>query len=224
MDNGKKLIYISGKITGDDNYRIKFAMAENRLTRDGYSVLNPVEMGDRLDRLYQGVGLAAPTWSEYMRKCLLAISDADALYMLRDWQESRGARLEHHIASELGIKIIYEEEAIEERASCDSSSLIKLHYLLKSNGIPHTLIDRAELGWQILYPATTAATQTDDTVVSVIQGPYSDGGDRDLLGIMGLLTPEESHRSVVARGLTVADVFGRIQAHWTASGSHGRTR
>lgn len=217
MANGKKLIYISGKITGDDNYRTKFAMAEKRLIRDGYDVLNPVEVGDRLDRLYLGAGLAAPTWSEYMRKCLLAISDADALYMLRDWQESRGARLEHHIASELGIKILYEEEATEDRASCDNSNIIKLHYLLKSNGIPHTLIDRAERGWQIVYPDTTAYTQTDDTVVSVIQGPYSYGGDKDLLEIMGLLTPEERHRDGVAGDLTVADVFGRIQAHWTAS-------
>lgn len=219
MANGKKLIYISGKITGDDNYRTKFATAENRLTRDGYDVLNPVEVGDRLDRLYQGAGLAAPTWSEYMRKCLLAISDADAVYMLRDWEESRGARLEHHIASELGIKIVYEEDATEDRASCDSSSIIKLHYLLKSNGIPHTLIDRAERGWQILYPDTKAFIPTDDTVVSVIQDSNIYGDDRDLLGIMGLLTPEENHRGVVARGLTLADVFGRIQAHWTASRS-----
>lgn len=217
MANGKQLIYISGKITGDDNYRAKFAMAEKRLIRDGYSVLNPVEGADWLDRMYEAAGLAPPSWSEYMRKCLLAISDADALYMLRDWQESRGARLEHHIASELGIKIVYEEDATEDRASCDSSSIIKLHYLLKSNGIPHTLIDRAERGWQIVYPDTTAYTQTDDTVVSVIQGPYSYGGDRDLLEIMGLLTAEERHRDGVAGDLTVADVFGRIQAHWTAS-------
>lgn len=222
MANGKKLIYISGKITGDDNYRTKFAMAENRLIRDGYDVLNPVEVGDRLDRLHQALGRAAPTWSEYMKKCILLISDVKEVYVLRDWQESRGARLEHYIASELGINIVYEEEATEDRASCDSSSIIKLHYLLKSNGIPHTLLDRAERGWQILYPATTASTQTVDTVVSVIQGPYSYGGDRDLLEIMGLLTAEERHRDGVAGDLTVADVFGRIQAHWTASrGANG---
>ena len=219
MDNGKKLIYISGKISGDDNYRTKFAMAENRLIRDGYSVLNPVEVGDRLDRVHQAMGRAAPTWREYMRKCLVAIIDVGAVYMLRDWQESRGARLEHHIASDLGIQIVYEEEATEDRASCDRSSIIKLHYLLKSNGIPHTLIDRAERGWQILYPYTTAFIPTDDTVVSVIQESNIYGDDRDLLGIMGLLTPEENHRGVVARELTVADVFGRIQAHWTASRS-----
>lgn len=214
MANGKKLIYISGKITGDDNYRTKFATAENRLTRDGYKVLNPVEEADKLDRLHQALGRAAPTWSEYMKKCILLISDVKEVYMLRDWQESRGARLEHYIASELGINIVYEEEATEDRASCDNSNIIKLHYLLKSNGIPHTLIDRAGRGWQILYPDTKASIPTDDTVASVIQGD-----DRDLLGIMGLLTPEENHRGVVARELTVADVFGRIQAHWTASRS-----
>lgn len=217
MANGKKQIYISGKITGDDNYRAKFAMARDRLTRDGYDVLNPVEEADKLDRLHQALGRAAPTWSEYMKKCILVIRDADEVYMLRDWQESRGARLEHYIASELGIKIVYEEEATEDRASCDNTSIIKLHFLLKSNGIPHALIDRAERGWQILYPDTKDFIPTDDTVASVIQDSNSYGDDRDLLGIMGLLTPEENHRGVVARELTVADVFGRIQAHWTAS-------
>lgn len=216
MANGKKLIYISGKITGDDNYRTKFATAEQRLIRDGYNVLNPVEVGDKLDRVHQALGVAAPTWGDYMRKCLLEIINVKAVYMLRDWQESRGARLEHYIASELGINIVYEDEATEDRASCDNSSIIKLHYLLKRNGIPHTLIDRAERGWQILYPDTNAFIPNDDTVASVIQDSNSYGGDSDLLGIMGLLTPEENHRGVVGRELTVADVFGRIQAHWTA--------
>lgn len=216
MAKEKKQIYISGKITGDDNYRAKFAMARDRLTRDGYNVLNPVEEADKLDRLHQAMGHAAPTWGDYMRKCILLISDVKEVYMLRDWQESRGARLEHYIASELGINILYEEEATEDRASCDNSNIIKLHYLLKSNGIPHTLIDRSERGWQILYPDTKTSIPTDDTVASVIQDSNSYGGDSDLLGIMGLLTPEENHRGVVARELTVADVFGRIQAHWTA--------
>lgn len=219
MANEKQLIYISGKITGDDNYRTKFATAEQRLIRDGYKVLNPVEEADSLDMVHKYAGLEPPTWSEYMRKCLVTIIDADAVYMLRDWQESRGARLEHYIAAELGINIVYEEEATEDRASCDSSSIIKLHYLLKSNGIPHALIDRSERGWQIVYPDTNAFIPTDDTVVSIIQDSNIYGDDRDLLGIMGLLTPEENHRGVVARELTVADVFGRIQAHWTASRS-----
>ena len=217
MDKGKKLIYISGKITGDDNYRKKFAMAENRLIRDGYSVLNPVEFCKGMENKAKEMGVTLD-WGDYMRKCLVTIPAADAMYMLIDWKESRGARLEHHIAQELEMEIIY-EEATEDRASCDRSSIIKLHYLLKSNGIPHTLIDRAERGWQILYPYTTAFIPTDDTVVSVIQESNIYGDDRDLLGIMGLLTPEENHRGVVARELTVADVFGRIQAHWTASRS-----
>lgn len=217
MSEKARTVYISGKITGDDNYRTKFAMAEQRLIRDGYNVVNPVERADTLDMVHLYKGLEPPTWSEYMRKCLVAIIDVGAVYMLRDWQESRGARLEHYIASELGITIVYEEEATEDRASCDNSSIIKLHYLLKSNGIPHTLIDRAERGWQILYPDTKAFIPTDDTVASVIQGSNSYGDDRELLGIMGLLTPEENHRGVVARELTVADVFGRIQAHWAAS-------
>lgn len=220
MANPKKRIYISGKITGDDNYRTKFAKAEKRLIRDGYAVLNPAEFSKGMEKKAKELGVTLE-WGDYMRKCLVTIPAADAMYMLRDWQESRGARLEHHIASELGIKIVYEEEASEERASCDNSSIVKLHYLLKGSGIPHTLIDRAERGWQIVYPDANASTPTVDTVASVIQGPYSYGGDRDLLELKGLLTPEERYLDEVAGGLTAADVFGRILAHWTASAGEG---
>ena len=36
--------YLSGKITGDDDYRIKFEKAEKLLTQKGYKVLNPISM------------------------------------------------------------------------------------------------------------------------------------------------------------------------------------
>jgi hypothetical protein len=48
-------------------------------------------------------------WKVYMSACLMAIVNCDAIYMLRGWQLSKGAKLEHTIAEELGIKIVYEE-------------------------------------------------------------------------------------------------------------------
>lgn len=91
-----------------------------------------------------------------------------------------------------------------------------MHYLLKGNGIPHTLVERGEMDWQIVYPDTGYVPAKDDIVVSVIQAPYSYGGKNNLLEITGLLTEEELEDDDVAGNLTAADVFGRIQAHWTA--------
>lgn len=211
-------VYISGAITGINNYQEHFKKAEDHIKSFGLKTLNPVEFCKGMEKKAKEMGVTLE-WGDYMRKCLVMIPAADAIYMLRGWEKSKGARLEHHIAQELEIEIIYEEAVTEVRASCDNSSIIKLHFLLKGSGIPHTLIDRCDNGWQIIYPATTAFAPTDDTVASVIQGPYSYGGDRDLLELKGLLTPEERSRDEVAGGLTTADVFGRIQAHWTASRS-----
>ena len=41
-----KIIYISGKITGDENYVKKFAEAERILTEKGFKVINPCKIGE----------------------------------------------------------------------------------------------------------------------------------------------------------------------------------
>jgi hypothetical protein len=34
----------------------------------------------------------------------------DAIYMLKGWEKSKGASLEHHIAKELGLEIYYDRK------------------------------------------------------------------------------------------------------------------
>ena len=92
-------IYIAGKITGDDNYLVKFCMAERELCRLGWQweqIVSPVR------RCSDSWG-----WWRCMARCLRLLAGCGWVAMLPDWRESRGARIEHAVASMLGKEIIY---------------------------------------------------------------------------------------------------------------------
>ncbi len=76
-------IYIAGPITGIFNYKENFMAAEEELKAKGHIVLNPSFLPDGL--------------KDYMPTCKAMIDQADALYMLEGYQESKGAmeELEH---------------------------------------------------------------------------------------------------------------------------------
>lgn len=90
-------VYISGRITGDKGYKEKFRKAYEKLLFH-YDVFNPasLDLGD------------AATWSDYMRYDINELTRCDAIYMLRDWRKSKGARLERFIARKIGLKVFYE--------------------------------------------------------------------------------------------------------------------
>ena len=97
-------VYIAGKVTGEDvkSCREKFLQAEYCLKKKGHSVVNPTK-------------LLQPTtnWHNAMRICIKELVDCDCIYMLEDWRESRGARLEHLVAKELGLQIEYQNRRDE---------------------------------------------------------------------------------------------------------------
>src|SRR5215469_16538110 len=96
-----KKCYIAGKVTGlsEQEYRSKFRNAEIAVTVLGYEPINPVEMDHDHDK----------TWLSYMREALTQFMVCDLLYVLPDWEDSRGARIEVQLAKDLGIPIIFEE-------------------------------------------------------------------------------------------------------------------
>lgn len=99
----KKLrIHIAGKITGlvyEEALRM-FAEAEGELLRCGCEPVNPMTKNG-LD------GDGKPhTWVEFMREDIPLLLSCDAIYLLPNWKESKGARLEKHIADELGMLIV----------------------------------------------------------------------------------------------------------------------
>ena len=93
----QKKIYLSGKISDDPNYREKFAHKEKELTEQGHLVFNPAKHPDMF------------TWEQFMELDLKALGNCDSIYLLSDWQESRGAKIEYDEAVRLGKEIIFEE-------------------------------------------------------------------------------------------------------------------
>ena len=92
----KRVIYISGPMTGvkDWNYPA-FYEAEARL-EDEWLVLNPgkTPLGLKME--------------SYMDIDLALVRASDALYMLKGWKKSPGARVEFAYAEWLGLEVIYE--------------------------------------------------------------------------------------------------------------------
>lgn len=92
------MTYISGKITGDSNYKAKFAAAEAKLRKQGHECINPTKLDCVSDKLSYGT---------YIELCLTLLRECDTVYVLPDWQDSKGAKLELGIAKMHGKKIIY---------------------------------------------------------------------------------------------------------------------
>lgn len=93
-------IYISGAITGTDNYMERFAKAEKELTEQGYSVVNPAKVNAQLPE--------DTTYEEYMKMSLCMLSMCKAIYLLRGFEKSRGAKRELEFAKSEDMEIMYE--------------------------------------------------------------------------------------------------------------------
>ena len=97
--------YVSGKITGLDPAVVEstFHKASMVVSSLGHSPVSPVTVCRNMDH-------SKATWKDYMMKDIDVLFDCQHIYMMRGWKDSRGARVEHAIAKELGMEIIYEEK------------------------------------------------------------------------------------------------------------------
>ena len=86
-------IYISGPVTGTEDYQERFSAAEQIINANA---VNPVKET-------AGIPDGSP-WETYMKACMKILADCDAIYMLEGWTGSRGARLEYLVAKELGLR------------------------------------------------------------------------------------------------------------------------
>lgn len=96
----KTKIYVSGAISGlpIETAKANFQKAENHLKSLGYEVINPMNLPH----------LHGQTWNEFMREDLIAILDCQSIYMLVNFQESKGAKVEWNLAVQLDFEIVYE--------------------------------------------------------------------------------------------------------------------
>lgn len=88
-------VYISGKITGDQDYWDKFQWAKEDLEDQGFTVINPADLP---------VGMRP---EDYMRICFSMMDSADIVAFLPDYEESAGARLEWSWCQYVGKQTMY---------------------------------------------------------------------------------------------------------------------
>lgn len=92
-------VYISGKITGLDIHVAKQKFEEAAITvfKMGMVPVNPFALN------HEG----NTEWEHFMITDIVALIECDAIYMLPNWRESQGARIEHGIALNRKMPIYY---------------------------------------------------------------------------------------------------------------------
>lgn len=91
----REIVYLAGKISGDPQYRKKFARAAAMLEKQGYIVLNPASLPPGLD------------YESYMRIDAAMMAEADIICFLPDWEKSPGAQREHKWANRMEKPVLY---------------------------------------------------------------------------------------------------------------------
>ena len=100
-------IYLSGPITGTEDFMVRFAEAEEKLSAKGFNVVNPAKENAALPK--------DTTWKGYMGESLKLLCGCDAIYMMRNWTRSMGANVEYSVARQIGLVVFIEGE--EEKMS-----------------------------------------------------------------------------------------------------------
>lgn len=91
------MIYIAGPMSGIPDYNYpKFDAAQAYLEACDFEVLNPANNFGRNQSL---------EWDVYLKLAVKQVVDCDLVLLLPGWETSKGARLEKHIANQLGISV-----------------------------------------------------------------------------------------------------------------------
>lgn len=99
-------VYISGQIAGLEEQvaRERFESAETLLSDIGLIPVNP---------LSNGLHFSDP-WEKHIVRDIELLMGCDAIMMLDNWAESKGARIERNVAEEMGLKVLHEQTINDE--------------------------------------------------------------------------------------------------------------
>lgn len=100
------VFYLSGKVSDIEPqfYEKKFQDAEDVIMGLGHICYNPVK--EFLERGYNDLS------RERAMQMLVGdmLHECDAIFMLRDWQESAGAIQEYEVARLMGLKVFFQSD------------------------------------------------------------------------------------------------------------------
>lgn len=95
-----KKIYISLPISHYDlEERKEYAQKLENVLRQFYDVVNPLKNGLP----------AEADWREHMKRDLKLLLECDAIFMCRDFEKSKGCKLEWDVATTVGMEVFYED-------------------------------------------------------------------------------------------------------------------
>lgn len=110
-------VFISGKITGNPTWQLDFYHAEQEVTSmDFFNTHGDWRLPMKYD--YFGFSYVSPRlfkiehlryWAQ-ITVCVFHLLGCSYVYMLNNWRESRGARIEHFFAKLTFKKIIYQKQ------------------------------------------------------------------------------------------------------------------
>lgn len=101
------MLYLSGPITGDKNYKLKFRAAKQQLEARGYDVINPAELDEVIP-------VRSMPSEQILQTCTFLIGQCDAVIVLPGWENSLGCQREVGFAEGADLIVLPIEEMLRE--------------------------------------------------------------------------------------------------------------
>jgi hypothetical protein len=113
-----KTIYIAGPMRGISRFNFDaFDRARDQLIAEGWTVISPADLDREHGFDVDGLGDDEADWwrpeslgfdlAAAIDRCLDAIAQCDAVYVLPGWRDSRGASAEVAVAKWRGLEIVF---------------------------------------------------------------------------------------------------------------------
>jgi nucleoside 2-deoxyribosyltransferase len=102
----KRKVYIAGPMRGYVAYNFRnFFLAEDALEKAGLCPVNPAA----IDAEKYGQGIVF-NMKDTLIDDMKELVRCDAIYMLKGWEDSMGARAEYYFAKAIGLPVSFEDE------------------------------------------------------------------------------------------------------------------